>query len=59
MESLPAKSYYLIPLAEIDERNTLVLEVETAESAAGAGEGGQDWGQIAILVRPIDFPAYE
>ncbi len=51
-----SKSYYLIPLAEIDERNTLVLEVETAESAVGAGEGVQDWGQIAILVRSIDFP---
>jgi hypothetical protein len=54
----PAKSYYLIPLAEIDERNTLVLEVETGESNAAGAEAGPDWGQIAILIRPID-PTHE
>jgi hypothetical protein len=50
----PAKSYYLIPLAEIDERNTLVLEVETGESHAGAAEDNPDWGEIAILIRSIN-----
>ena len=54
-----SKSYYLIPLAEIDERNTLILEVETGESAAAGSDSGQEWGQIAILVRPIDFPPLE
>jgi hypothetical protein len=50
----PAKSYYLLPLAEIAERNTLVLEVETGEACGAAAEAGPDWGQIAILIRPID-----
>ena len=49
-----AKSSYLIPLDEIDERNTLVLEVETGETHGGAAESGSDWGEVAILVRPID-----
>ena len=50
----PAKSYYLIPLPEIEERNILVLEIETSEACEGADEGDPDWGQIAIVVRPIE-----
>jgi hypothetical protein len=49
-----AKSYYLIPLPEIEERNTLVLEIDTGEACQGASEIGPDWGQIAILVRSIE-----
>jgi hypothetical protein len=50
----PARSYYLIPLPEIEERNTLVLEVDTGKSGDGPAQGGPDWGQIALLIRPID-----
>ncbi len=50
----PAKSYYLIPLPEIEERNILVLEIETGEAWQGVGERDSDWGHIAILVRPIE-----
>ena len=50
----PAKSYYLIPLPEIEERNILVLEVETDEACKGVDESDSDWGQIAIVVRPIE-----
>jgi hypothetical protein len=53
----PAKSYYLIPLPEIEERNILVLEIETGEACGGATESDADWGQIAILVRPIEQSA--
>jgi hypothetical protein len=52
----PAKSYYLLPLAEIAERNILILEVETGQSCDALAEGGPDWGQIVILIRPIDHP---
>jgi hypothetical protein len=45
--SSPEKSYYLIPLAEIEERNVLVLEVETGEVCEGDG----DWGHIALVIR--------
>ena len=50
----PARSYYLIPLPEIEERNTLVLEVDTGKSGDGPTGPGPDWGQIALLIRPID-----
>ena len=50
----PAKSYYLIALPEIEERNILVLEVETGEACEGADKSDLDWGQIAIVVRPIE-----
>ena len=53
----PAKSYYLLPLAEIAERNTLIIGVETGQSCAALAEVSPDWGQIAILIRPIDHPA--
>ena len=38
----PARSYYLIPLAEIDERNMLVLEVETGQSCGA-------WPRVAPI----------
>jgi hypothetical protein len=49
-----AKSYYLIPLPEIEERNTLVLEVETARWSDAPADLGPGWGQIALLIRSID-----
>jgi hypothetical protein len=48
------KSYYLIPLAEIEERNVLSLEVETGEACADATEADGDWGHFALLIRSID-----
>ncbi len=50
----PAKSYYLISLPEIEERNILVLEIETGEACQGVDESDSDWGRIAIVVRPIE-----
>jgi hypothetical protein len=50
----PAKSYYLIALPEIEERNILVLEIETGAACEGTTESDPDWGRIAILVRPIE-----
>ena len=50
----PEKSYYLIPLAEIEERNVLVLEVETGEAPDDAET---DWGHFALVIRPIDRSA--
>jgi hypothetical protein len=48
--SSPEKSYYLIPLAEIEERNVLVLEVEIGE-ARQAGDAAGDWGHVSLLIR--------
>ena len=50
----PEKSYYLIPLAEIEERNELVLEVETGDAPDDAET---DWGHFALVIRPIDRSA--
>jgi hypothetical protein len=53
----PARSYYLIPLSEIEDRNVLVLEVETSAPAVGATESDPDWGLIALVIRAIDGSA--
>ena len=50
----PQKSYYLIPLAEIEERNLLALEVETGEAANDGNHAEQDWGHFALVIRSID-----
>jgi hypothetical protein len=50
----PAKSYYLIPLPEIEQRNILVLEIDTGQACQGAPESDPDWGYVAILVRSIE-----
>jgi hypothetical protein len=50
----PAKSYYLIPLAEIEERNELVLEIEIGETRDEQAPSERDWGQIALVIRPIE-----
>jgi hypothetical protein len=49
----PEKSYYLIPLADIEERNVLAIEVETGEAA----NAEQDWGYFALVIRTIDRSA--
>jgi hypothetical protein len=54
---LPTKSYYLLPLTEIDDRNTLLIDVDTSQSCGSLAEGSRDWGQIAILIRPIHHPS--
>ena len=52
-----ARSYYLIELPEIEERNTLVIEVDAGEWIRAAAHHTEDWGRIAILIRPIDRSA--
>jgi hypothetical protein len=51
------KSYYLIPLTEIEDRNMLVLEVETGEAANDSTDLEQDWGHFALVIRSIDRSA--
>jgi hypothetical protein len=53
----PQKSYYLIPLAEIEERNLLAIEVETGEAANDSTDAEQDWGHFALVIRSIDRSA--
>jgi hypothetical protein len=53
----PEKSYYLIPLAEIEERNVLALEVETGEASNDSNDGERDWGHFALVIRSIDGSA--
>jgi hypothetical protein len=50
--SSPEKSYYLIPLAEIEETNVLVLDVDTSEACGEEADG--DWGHIALVIRMLD-----
>jgi hypothetical protein len=50
----PEKSYYLIPLTEIEDRNVLVLEVETGEAASDLAGSEPDWGQFALVIRSIE-----
>jgi hypothetical protein len=50
----PARSYYLIPLTEIEQRNELVLEIETGETRDERGESEREWGQIALVIRPLE-----
>jgi hypothetical protein len=52
----PSRSYYLIPLTEIEDRNVLVLEVETGESSGDSSDRQQDWGQIALVVHSLEHP---
>src|SRR5262249_32765779 len=53
--SSPEKSYYLIPLAEIEERNVLLLDVDTG-AACKEEEADGEWGNIALVIRTREGP---
>jgi hypothetical protein len=55
----PERSYYLIPLTEIEERNVLVLEVETGETAKDSTDAEATWGHVALVIRSIERGARE
>jgi hypothetical protein len=50
----PPKSYYLIPLPDIEDRNVLVLEVETGQARGDAFGKDPEWGRIALVIQPVE-----
>jgi hypothetical protein len=47
-------THYAIELADLAERNVLVLEIETPPQDASPVENRQDWGVIALVIRDTD-----
>lgn len=47
------RAYYLIPLAEIEARNVLEIEIETGEPGGEAAGQDLDWGHIALVIRSL------
>lgn len=52
--SSPSKSYYLIPLPDIEDRNVLVLEVETGQTRGDAFGKDLEWGNVALVIQPVE-----
>ena len=52
--SSPSKSYYLIPLPDIEDRNLLVLEVETGQTRGDAFGKDLEWGNVALVIQPVE-----
>jgi len=48
------KSYYLIPLSDIEDRNVLVIEMETGQARGDAFGNDLEWGQIALIIQPVE-----